>query len=192
MSDTDFSEAPINLVASSTPGSIPGNHTHCETSWEEKKEILFLVSNCNSGSGRESFVAQFMQHIPVESLGLCFHNKPFPESVHDLEVDPKTGLSKRAAWGDWETALRATLCFYKFQLIVANCLCDDYMDEKLAYALEYGILPIYLGMTNVDDFDPGLQSDILMHAISLFLLSDRIAPHLPGPRPHRGRSPGYH
>ena len=55
---------------------------------------------------------------------------------------------------DWRDAKKKLLLHYKFELIVQNALCPHYIDEKLIYALEQGAIPIYLGATNLDLYEP--------------------------------------
>lgn len=40
--------------------------------------ILFLQSDCMTMTGREDYVRELMQHIEVDSFGLCLKNRNFP------------------------------------------------------------------------------------------------------------------
>lgn len=135
-------------------------------------DVFYLTSNCATGSDRDSFVRILMKHMKIDSLGECLRNAPFPKALGNIDIDPKTGKSYRAIWGDWGKGLRALLCYYRFQVILTNAICDDYMDEKLALAFQYGVIPIYLGMSNVDDYDPGLLRGVHRAIISVLDFND--------------------
>lgn len=156
---------------------------HCPLEQQPRlDQVLFLASNCRTGSDRDSFVLRFMQALPgrVDAVGNCLHNTEFPEDLVHTNVDPETGLSLRDTWGDFGKGLRAITCRYKFQIIVANCLCDDYLDEKLRIALDGRTVPLYLGMPNVDLFDPGLNVGVHRAFISVmdFESFTELAAHL--------------
>ena len=50
---------------------------------------------------------------------------------------------------------------YKFQIAFENCLCKDYMTEKLFRPLCIGSVPVYFGSENAQDFMPSNHSVIM-------------------------------
>ena len=40
--------------------------------------VMFTNSDCSTGSDRDGFVQLLMRHIPVDSYGLCLHNRDLP------------------------------------------------------------------------------------------------------------------
>lgn len=139
MMDSDFPVEP-------RPGDFSGDYKICKNE-TRPGNVFFLASNCNTGSDRDSFVRILMKHVTIDSMGDCLRNAPFPSELASIDIDPKTGRSYRANWGDWTKGLFALLCYYRFQVIVPNAICDDYVDEKLTHAFQYGVVPIYLGHT---------------------------------------------
>jgi len=97
----------------------------------------------------------------VDKFSPICTNSTRPGSVFYLASNCAT------VWGDWTKGLEALLCYYRFQLIVTNAICDDYVDEKLGEALQRGVIPIYLGMSNVDQYDPGLLRGVHRAIISV-------------------------
>jgi hypothetical protein len=46
---------------------------------------------------------------------------------------------------------------YRYELVIQNSLCDDFVDEKIYEALLHGTIPIYLGARNIREFLPGVR-----------------------------------
>ena len=56
----------------------------------------------------------------------------FPGPLRGLEFDAATGRSKRASWGGGYRATASLLLQrYKFRLVIANSLCEDYVTEPV-------------------------------------------------------------
>ena len=133
---------PLNIVGGDD-GAVPSFA-------ERERDVLLLVSNCNTVSKRETLlcpmVERFTKGSPrIDSLGKCCgNNATWPSSVPQTE---------RYA-SNWRDSKQSLLMHYKFELIVQNALCPFYVDEKLMYALEHGTIPIYLGASNAKRYDP--------------------------------------
>ena len=70
----------------------------------------------------------------------------FPGPLRGLEFDAATGRSKRASWGGGYRATASLLLQrYKFRLVIANSLCEDYVTEKLFECFSHGVVPIFAG-----------------------------------------------
>lgn len=120
-----------------------------------KAAVLFASSNCNSLSGREAWVAEFMRHVPVDSVGRCLNNRdgdagaPAAVPPHLLMRDGNANFNEALA------AKHALAGAYKFVLAVENTVAVDYVSEEFYDPLEAGAVPIYLGAPNIDDYAPG-------------------------------------
>lgn len=108
--------------------------------------LVWVASNCNSKSGREVFVRGLMEHVGVDSFGLCLNNRDAGEF----------GMKRDGS--NWNEALKnkhLLLSAYKFALVVENSLEEDYVSEKVFDAWEAGAVPLYLGAPNIEDYVPG-------------------------------------
>lgn len=101
---------------------------------------VYIASN--PAAQRDAYAAELMQHVRVDSLGSCLHNK-------DIEGFVGNGWSK----GAWDS-LMSVLPRYKFYLAFENSVATDYVTERVFHALAAGTVPIYLGAGNVRDFMP--------------------------------------
>jgi hypothetical protein len=120
-----------------------------------KASVLFASSNCNSLSGREAWVAEFMRHVPVDSVGRCLNNRD-GDAGGPAGVPPHMLMREDSAnFNDALAAKHALAAAYKFVLAVENTVAPDYVTEKFYDPLEAGAVPIYLGAPNIDDFAPG-------------------------------------
>lgn len=97
---------------------------------------VYLASNAHDLSGRNRYVAELMQHLPVDSYGRCLHNKDLPR-----DEGRQTKLE--------------TIARYKFTLAFENSISKDYVTEKFFDPLIVGSVPVYLGAPNIDEFAPG-------------------------------------
>ncbi|KAK8773194.1 hypothetical protein V5799_012273, partial [Amblyomma americanum] len=95
--------------------------------WKGKsKMVVWPVSNCNTSGKREHFVHELRKHIYVDVYGKC---------------------------GD-RNCSRSRACYlsfaksYYFYLSFENCICKDYVTEKLFNVLQYDIVPVVLGGAN--------------------------------------------
>ena len=110
--------------------------------------VVYLHSDCNPPSDRDSYVKKLMQYIPVDSYGVCLHNKDLPSNL----VDPLTMHN---------TNLYNILAKYKFNIAFENAICDDYITEKLWRPLLLGSVPVYRGSPSVRDWLPDNRSAVI-------------------------------
>ncbi|KAL6056664.1 Fucosyltransferase, variant 2 [Balamuthia mandrillaris] len=114
--------------------------------------VSFIASNCASGGAAERtvFVKELMKYIPVDSFGLCLHNKDLPE-----------GKGWHTSFGQMMDIKMDTIAKYKFFLAFENTdQVEDYVTEKVMNALLAGTLPVYRGAPNIEDWLPGEHSVI--------------------------------
>ncbi|KAF2077499.1 hypothetical protein CYY_001198 [Polysphondylium violaceum] len=110
--------------------------------------IGFMSSNCNGGGAiyRTCYTKDLMNHIQVDALGSCMHNKDLDEEdkPHPLFSD----------LGDSLRIKRKVLSKYMFSLAFENNNMTDYVTEKVYTSLLSGSVPIYMGAPNIDDWVP--------------------------------------
>lgn len=121
---------------------------------EEKKRaglapVLYVQSDCNPPSDRDSYVQELMKHIRIDSYGACLHNKDLPQEL----TDPLTMFKSNF----FEIVSK-----YKFTLAFENALCEDYVTEKLWRPLIAGSVPVYRGSPSVRDWLPDDHSAIVV------------------------------
>lgn len=97
--------------------------------------VLFLASHCSSISRREKLVEMLQEHVRVDSLSKCMHNRDWP-----LDIDRSDKL--------------AILRRYRVYLAAENSIEQDYVSEKVYDGLIAGAVPVYLGAPNIDKFVP--------------------------------------
>ena len=114
--------------------------------------VSWAHSHCFSMSGREDLVVALMNaSLPIDVYGRgCLSNSGAP--VTNMGTI-KTSREKRSKE---EESFRK----YKFHLALENSICDDYVTEKLYFALARGQVPIYLGAPNILDYAPAEDSFI--------------------------------
>ena len=110
--------------------------------------VVFVHSDCDPPSDRDSYVRELMKHIKVDSYGTCLHNKDLPEPLRD----PLTFASP---------ALLDVVARYKFSLAFENAICDDYITEKFWRPLYAGSIPIVRGSPSIKDWAPSDHSIIV-------------------------------
>ncbi|XP_043272308.1 alpha-(1,3)-fucosyltransferase 10 isoform X2 [Venturia canescens] len=151
-----YSDVPLTLL------SLPGERELITTSYflpvKEKNlllvtkklaPVLYIQSNCDTPNDRDSYIAELMKYIPVDSYGACLNNRRLPESltVNYLEkLDADEFLTFAGQ--------------YKFTLAFENAVCDDYITEKLWRPLIVGSVPIYYGSPSFKDWLPNNTSAI--------------------------------
>ena len=102
---------------------------------------------------------RYRLHIAFDSVGRCEHNKDWPAISNSLEFD-NDGNDIRSKWGHCGAATEAILSTYHFRIVAISTICDDYFAEKITQTLLAGVIPIYLGMPNSHDWDPGLAAGV--------------------------------
>jgi len=108
--------------------------------------LAVFMSNCGSMNGRERYLTELMEHMPVHSYGGCHHNKDEP--TFDASVskwDKKRMISEK----------------YHFVFAAENSDAPSYVTEKVYDALAVGAVPIYLGAPNIDKFIPNPSAVIV-------------------------------
>ena len=121
--------------------------------------IVYLSSNCNVQSQRDDFMLRASHFLDIDSLGGCVRNKDTPVRIKAFEEDSE-GNNLRQTWQDYTAGTNAILVPYRFRLLIISTICDDYFVEKISQTLEAGAIPIYLGMPNSHDWDPGLAAGV--------------------------------
>ncbi|XP_024938355.1 alpha-(1,3)-fucosyltransferase 10 isoform X2 [Cephus cinctus] len=151
-----YSDVPLTLV------DLPGEEELTDTSYlvpfKEKSElvyknslapVLYIQSDCDTASDRDSYVAELMKYIQVDSYGPCLNNRPLVESLKDNHME--TLMSKE---------FLSFVAKYKFTLAFENAVCNDYITEKLWRPLIVGSIPVYYGSPTFKDWLPNNQSAI--------------------------------
>ncbi len=123
-------------------------------------KVLCLFSNCNTHSDRDGKIAALSAALGpgwVDCMGLCQKNKEFPADLGGQHHIYGAGMTS-----PWERKA-AIQRRYKFDIVIQNSLCADFVDEKLYKSLQTGNLPIYLGAWNIEQYlIPGEKMVILM------------------------------
>ena len=110
--------------------------------------IMYLHSDCGTPSDRDTYVAELMKHIQVDSYGACLHNRDLPQHLVDpLTMDHQDVLKLQSQ--------------YKFSLAFENAICHDYITEKLWRPLTVGSVPVVRGSPTVRDWLPDNKSAII-------------------------------
>lgn len=115
--------------------------------------VLYIQSDCETPSNRDSYVRELMKFIKVDSYGQCLNNIKFPQELR--RNDHLEDL--------YESNLMKLVAKYKFTLSFENAICDDYVTEKIWRPLMVGSVPVYLGSNNIRDWLPdGENSAVLV------------------------------
>ncbi len=118
-----------------------------------------LNYQCNTVSNRDSLAYVLSYHLDIDSIGKCINSKMFPRRLRHLEFDHQ-GKNKRKWWSNYFEATGALLKTYRFRLLILSTLCENYFAEKVRQTLEAGTIPIYLGIPNSHDWDPGIAAGV--------------------------------
>jgi len=110
--------------------------------------MLVMVSNCEAKE-RYAFLGELIQKMGIHSYGKC-HNNTRIEDVYPECVNKYDKPQEK----------KCLLPHYKFAWALENSQGEDYVSEKLFWALEAGTIPLYLGADNVDEFLPNTKSII--------------------------------
>lgn len=115
--------------------------------------LVYVQSDCDPPSDRDSYVRELMAYIEVDSYGECLQNKHLPQQL------------KNPASMDADAFYRV-LAQYKFILAFENAVCDDYITEKFWRPLKLGVVPVYYGSPTIADWLPSNRSAILVSEFS--------------------------
>ncbi|GFN94943.1 alpha-(1,3)-fucosyltransferase 10 [Plakobranchus ocellatus] len=108
--------------------------------------VVYVQSDCDPPSDRDSYVKMLMKHIKVDSYGSCMNNKQLPHPINS----PLEGMAHRDFY---ELVSR-----YKFAISMENAVCQDYITEKFWRPLIVGTVPIAFGSPTIRDFFPDNKS----------------------------------
>ena len=100
----------------------------------KKKLVAWIVTNCDTHSQREDYVAELRKHVNVDVFGKCGKNKC-------TEKGP-------------ENCFRQIHKSYKFYLSFENSWCKDYVTEKFWNALNSSMVPVVLGGADYSSLAP--------------------------------------
>lgn len=115
--------------------------------------LVYVQSDCNPPSDRDSYVRELMCHIEVDSYGECLHNRDLPQHLRNPTAMNDGNFYK-------------ILAQYKFILAFENAICEDYITEKLWRPLKLGVVPVYFGSPSIVDWLPSNKSAILVSRFS--------------------------
>ncbi|KAM6303770.1 GDP-fucose protein O-fucosyltransferase 3 isoform 1-T2 [Podargus strigoides] len=115
--------------------------------------LVYVQSDCNPPSDRDSYVRELMCHIEVDSYGECLHNRDLPQHLRNPTAMDDGNFYK-------------ILAQYKFILAFENAICEDYITEKLWRPLKLGVVPVYFGSPSIVDWLPSNKSVILVSSFS--------------------------
>ena len=127
------------------PYLFPGFETSTLTPPKPKKKgnlVSYFASNYNEQSGRTRYVIALMKTLDVHSYGRCLRTRGLSGTHHPFDEKMETQSS------------------YKFDLAFENAIARDYVTEKFFHPFRVGIVPVYLGAPNVEEFSPGKKSFI--------------------------------
>ncbi|KAF8788076.1 Fucosyltransferase C like protein [Argiope bruennichi] len=99
-----------------------------------KRNVCWLVSNCQTSSHREQYVNELERYIDVDIYGNCGTKM----CSHQHARDCYRMLAERC----------------KFYLSFENSICKDYATEKLFYALMFDMVPVVLGGNDYERYLP--------------------------------------
>jgi hypothetical protein len=102
----------------------------------ESSPMVYFRSSAVDRCGRTAYAAALMRRVKIDSYGRVLHNRDLP--VPDAGAETIMSVTGR----------------YKFALVLENSLAEDYVTEKLFYALISGSVPVYRGAPNVSAFAP--------------------------------------
>ncbi|XP_076298728.1 alpha-(1,3)-fucosyltransferase 10 isoform X2 [Lasioglossum baleicum] len=151
-----FSDVPLTLI--DLPGVTELLDRKYFVSTERKTKIintenlaplLYIQSDCDTASNRDTYVAELMKYIRVDSYGTCLNNAQFDKRLKEnyLEIlNSEDFLS--------------FIANYKFTIAFENAVCQDYITEKLWRPLTVGSVPIYYGSPSFKDWLPNNMSAI--------------------------------
>ncbi|CAH6787199.1 Fut10 [Phodopus roborovskii] len=115
--------------------------------------VVYVQSDCDPPSDRDSYVRELMAYIEVDSYGQCLQNKELPQPLKNPASMDADGFYRIIAQ-------------YKFILAFENAVCDDYITEKFWRPLKLGVVPVYYGSPTIADWLPSNKSAILVSEFS--------------------------
>ncbi|CAG9786014.1 unnamed protein product [Diatraea saccharalis] len=113
--------------------------------------IIYLQSDCETSTERDTYVKELMKYIQIDSYGACLNNKKLPKQFSE---DYLNNLN--------EDNFLKFVARYKFVVAIENGVCEDYVTEKFWRAIKVGSVPIYFGSPSIRDWFPNNKSAILL------------------------------
>uniref|UniRef100_A0A224YN01 Fucosyltransferase n=1 Tax=Rhipicephalus zambeziensis TaxID=60191 RepID=A0A224YN01_9ACAR len=125
------------------PAKQPYSKQSLERIWKRKfKMAAWAVSSCETSGKREHYVQELRKYIDVDVYGNCGENH----------------CSRKMETACYKMFARD----YFFYLSFENCICRDYVTEKLFKPLRHDIIPVVYGGANYSDAaPPGSYIDVL-------------------------------
>lgn len=102
----------------------------------DRDNVCMLISSSFDKTGRFEYLMDLMQYLSIDSYGKWQQNKALE---HDRGRASKLDLYRK----------------YKFVIAFENVVEEDYVTEKFFDPLLADSVPIYLGATNIQEFQPG-------------------------------------
>ncbi|XP_058868906.1 alpha-(1,3)-fucosyltransferase 10-like isoform X2 [Acipenser ruthenus] len=115
--------------------------------------LVYVQSDCDPPSDRDSYVRELMKYIEVDSYGECLHNRDLPPPLKY-----PSAMDDRHFYG--------ILAQYKFILSFENAVCDDYITEKFWRPLKLGVVPVYYGSPSIAKWLPSNKSAVLVNTFA--------------------------
>ncbi|XP_047367397.1 alpha-(1,3)-fucosyltransferase 10 [Vespa velutina] len=116
---------------------------------EKLAPLLYIQSDCNTASNRDSYILELMKYIKIDSYGSCINNARLNERLKSNYLDKLNS-----------NEFLSFVAKYKFTLAFENAICNDYITEKLWRPLVVGSVPIYYGSPSFKDWLPNNKSAI--------------------------------
>ena len=110
--------------------------------------VMYVQSDCDPPSDRDTYVQELMKYVKVDSYGRCLHNRDLPEHL----LDPLTFNSED---------LFDIMAKYKFAIAFENAICHDYITEKFWRPFYAGSVPIVRGSPTINDWAPDREHSII-------------------------------
>ena len=128
------------------------NPVWVRTSMKSKGDIglvMYLYSNCNPPSDRDTYVKELMKYVKVDSYGRCLHNKDLPNHLLNSLTFSSEDIYQLHAK-------------YKFSISFENAICEDYITEKFWRPLVAGSVPIVRGSPTILDWAPDVEHSVIV------------------------------
>ncbi|XP_071056747.1 alpha-(1,3)-fucosyltransferase B [Onthophagus taurus] len=150
-----YSNYPLTL-SGLNDDSITGLKYYLPLPLKKRKKlspIVYIQSICDNPIQRDSYVKKLMDYMPIDSFGKCLNNKELPEELQ---------LNNEGVYDLYQEDLMNFIAQYKFSIAIENCICNDYITEKLWRPLIAGSVPIYFGSPTIKDWLPNNKSAIIL------------------------------
>eukprot|EP01068_Selenidium_serpulae_P017111 Selendium_serpulae@DN6350_c0_g1_i10.p1 len=107
-----------------------------------ERAASFVAMNCKDTFNKRNDLVEYLQsEIPVKSISKCLNNAEWPKNASRGGRYIKSNKVK-------------ALKHFALHLAFENQNINDYVTEKVYEALQAGVIPVYLGAPNVDEYLP--------------------------------------